>query len=501
MKAKFNIFWKTFIMITAMLMGVTFVVLMLIYMLLPGFYQNHKITTYNELVNNRLIELENTQDLVDEITILNDIFQDSNTPFRVHDDEGAILHQIELFNQVNIRQSVEFEEIDVQYDILVQHEPAIWYSEISEISNEVHFIEVGSASILSGFSVRAFDFEDTFLNLNFDYTTSLGHNRTLTVSVPLTALADSQIVIMSMYPFAVLLSVLFALITAFIFSRWIANPIKKIQAATSRMRKLEPNIAIMTKSQDEIGILSHDISQLYEQLRSTIVTLEQEISRYSDAENKKIEFLQSVSHEMKTPLASANALLEGIIYEVSPYHDKPKQYLEECRGFLQKTIQLTKESLNLSEQYKKTEAVYNLADIVKETSNLYGVIFMVKQLSYHEDIPENINILTKKNLLLKVLSNLFSNAANYTSDGGQVRISFNNDILTIFNSCTPLSQEQIEEIFKPLMMQNTAKDATGLGLFIVKQLLRQLKIKFTFTPSESGDGMEFKLWISKVMDN
>jgi len=345
------------------------------------------------------------------------------------------------------------------------------------------------------------NFEDTFLNLTFDYTTNTGYNRTLEVSIPLSPLADAQVVIMSMYPFAILLSIAFALIAAFIFSRWIANPIKQIQAATSKMSLLEPNVTIATKSQDEIGVLSQDISQLYAQLHGTIVTLEQEISRYSDAENKKIEFLQSVSHEMKNPLASANALLEGIIYEVPPYHDNQKQYLEECREFLQQTIQLTKESLNLSEQYKKPEALYNLADIIKETSDLYSVIFLVKQLSYHEYVPEDISIRTKKHLLSKVLSNLFSNAANYTAEGGQVRVSFNDSVLTVFNSCEPLSEEQVDEIFKPLMTQNTAEHATGLGLFIVKQLLRQLNIEFTFTASADKTGMEFKLWLPIVSES
>jgi len=267
------------------------------------------------------------------------------------------------------------------------------------------------------------------------------------------------------------------------------------------MSRLEPNVTIPNKSLDEIGFLAHDISQLYNQLHGTITTLEQEVSRYSDAENKKIEFLQSVAHEMKTPLASANALLEGIIYEVSPYHDNQKQYLKECRDFLEKTIQLTKESLNLSEQYKKPEEVYNLADIIKETSNLYSVIFKVKQLSYHEDVPGNGNIpgnifiRTKKHLLSKVLSNLFSNAASYTNPGGRVEVSYHDGILTIFNTCEPLSKEQVHEIFKPLMTQNTEEHATGLGLFIVKQLLRQLKIKFEFVPASDKTGMEFRLYL------
>jgi len=516
-KPKFNIFWKTFLITTGMLMVITFIAFTLIYMFLPEFYQNHKITTYNEMVNNRIAELESTDHIHDEVDILSNLFHGGSSPFRLLNSEGMVLFQLEVFHRnvalthttSPLRPSIQFpgetfsgvgfeaqgrfvdeDEDEIDWGLeLAERNPAFYGRNIRIIEVEDHSAPIGS------FSLRTVNFEDTFLSLPFHYTTSLGYDRTLEIAIPLSPLADAQVVIMSMYPVAVLLSIIFALIIAFIFSRWIANPIKQIQTATSRMSKLEPNVRIPTKSQDEIGMLSHNISQLYEQLRGTIVTLEQEVSRYSDAENKKIEFLQSVSHEMKTPLASANALLEGIIYEVSPYHDNQKQYLAECRDFLQKTIQLTKESLNLSEQYKKPEDLYDLADIIKETSNLYGAIFMVKQLSYHEDVPGNIPIRTKKHLLSKVLSNLFSNAANYTRVGGQVRVDFNDGVLTVFNSCKPLSQERVDEIFKPLMTQNTAEHATGLGLFIAKQLLRQLRIEFTFAPSADRTGMEFKLWL------
>lgn len=488
---KLNIFWKTFLITTVMLMGITFISFTLIYLFLPGFYQNYEIDTYNKMVNTRMVELESTENFYDEVNILNEIFSSSNTTFTLLDSDGNVL----LENYVITNQSVVHREEEGSMSHFLYQEDEFHF----EVDNQLDIIEVDDNFLpIMGFGMTTFDFDYTSLILTYEYINGLGNGRKLEVTIPLSPLADAQVVIMRMYPFAVLLSIIFALIVAFIFSRWIANPIKRIQAATSKMSRLEPNVTIAVKSQDEIGILSNDISRVYEQLYGTIVTLEQEISRYSDAENKKIEFLQSVSHEMKTPLASANALLEGIIYEVSPYYDNPKKYLLECRDFLQNTIKLTKESLNLSEQYKKPEALYNLADLIKEASNLYGVIFMVKQLSYHEDVPGNISIRTKEHLLLKVLSNLFSNAASYTSEGGQVRVTYDAGVLTIFNTCDPLPQERVDEIFKPLMTQNAAEHSTGLGLFIVKQLLRQLQIKFTFSASADGKGMEFKLWLPIV---
>ena len=505
-KPTFNLFLKTFLLTTAMLMGVTFIAFTLIYRLLPSFYQNHQLNVYQNKVNAQLVELSNASNIEEEFAILHQLFDPGNTPFSLRDENGVLLQppREDVLRQ-DVIFSVEYEWED-GYGDDTNHQGGVFLDQPQHLGWHVEMTNGGESVVrvltldqssphLAEFFSSSVDFAHAFLSLSFDYQTQDGALRTIEVSVPLYPLADAQIVIMSMYPFAIFLSVTFALLSALVFSRFIVRPIKKIQLATSKMRKLEPHIAIASASKDEIGILSRDISQLYEKLHGTIITLEQEIRRYSDSENKKIEFLQSVSHEMKTPLASANALLEGIIYEIPPYHNHPKRYLEECREFLQKTITLTKESLNLSEQYKKPAALENLADLIKETSNLYGVIFMIKQLSYYEDVPGNIPLHTKRHLFMKVLSNLFSNAANYTRLGGEVRVTYEDGVFMIFNSCTPLTDAEVDAIFKPLMTQNTSEHATGLGLFIVKQLLRQLKIDFSFAASPEQDGMVFSLYL------
>jgi len=483
-KSRFNIFWKTFVMTIIMLLSITFIAFTLIYLLLPGFYENHKIESYTTRIEQKLSHLENTNSLEEEIAILGEMLS-STSSFTLLNEAGEIVYQI-------IREQSISEQMSHAEGSYESHTHGMNGYPLSDVDA----LENANVSDIAFFTI---DFASETFNLLFDYETSHDGTRQLVLTILLLSPLDEiRGVIISMYPFIVVFCILFASIISFIFSRWIAAPIKRIGQATKKMIHLEPNVIIPVHSHDEIGILSHDISYLYEQLREVIVTLEQEIRRYSDAENKKIEFLQTVSHEMKTPLASANALIEGIIYEISPYHENQKQYLGECRDFLQKTIQLTKESLNLSEQYKEPEAMYQLKDLINKISSLYGVIFMSKQLSYTEDIPEDIFIKTKIGLLNKVLSNLFSNAANYTSEKGEVKVSYEGDVLSISNTCKPLTENEINEIFKPLMTKKKHEHATGLGLFIVKQLLRQLKIGYSFEPNEDQTGMVFKLYLPSI---
>ena len=143
-------------------------------------------------------------------------------------------------------------------------------------------------------------------------------------------LDEAKDVIINIYPIAVLVCIIFSLAFSYIFSYMFVRPIRKIRKATLEMTKLSPDISITVSSHDEIGQLSRDINMLYQELKGTIDTLKIEIDKYTNSENKKIDFLRTVSHELKNPLASANALIEGIIYDVPPYNQNQKQYLLEC---------------------------------------------------------------------------------------------------------------------------------------------------------------------------
>ena len=278
------------------------------------------------------------------------------------------------------------------------------------------------------------------------------------------------------------------------------RPIRKIRKATLEMTKLSPDISITVSSQDEIGQLSRDINILYQELKGTIDTLKTEIDKYTNSENKKIDFLRTVSHELKNPLASANALIEGIIYDVPPYNQNQKQYLLECKTFLEKAIELTKESLNLSRyEYKEEKCEKDLKDVVADVACDYKVIIKSKQIEYSENIPNSIKIVTKINLFSKVLANIFSNAANYTNRYGKIEvfIETNNDSnkLIIANTCTPLTEDELSKLFIPFNNNYDNDNSNGLGLYIVKQLLLILHMRYEFVPTKLGDGMKFVIYL------
>ena len=465
---KLNMFWKTFISITFILLAITIIAYVLLYCLLPHYYEEYKSTQFKTYTN-QLIESLETANISEEYNILTDFANEYHVSIivRERDKNGKIIYDLSQTSSVAIEEEIigsGNEELEWNEQANVQ----------TDMSNNI--------------------------SLLFKYNIN-DQPRFLEIDVPLQPLNEAKDVIINIYPIAVLVCIILSLAFSYIFSYMFVRPIRKIRSATLKMTKLSPDVSIKVSSHDEIGELSHDINMLYQELKGTIDALKIEIDKYTNSENKKIDFLRTVSHELKNPLASANALIEGIIYDVPPYNQNQKQYLLECKTFLEKAIDLTKESLNLSRnEYKEDETERNLKDIVANIARDYKVIIKSKQIEYSENIPDNIKIITKINLFSKVLANIFSNAANYTDRYGKIEacVETENDTkkLIIANTCKPLTYDELNHLFVPFNnLNNKSHNSNGLGLYIVKQLLIILHLRYEFAPTEVGDGMKFIIYL------
>lgn len=77
----------------------------------------------------------------------------------------------------------------------------------------------------------------------------------------------------------------------------------------------------------------------------------------------------------------------------------------------------------------------------------YKIIAKSKHINMNIDYSNSLIINTDKILLNKVLSNIISNAVNYTDEGKYINIYFENNSLIIENECEPISKNHLEHIF------------------------------------------------------
>ena len=257
------------------------------------------------------------------------------------------------------------------------------------------------------------------------------------------------------------------------------------------------------KGRDEIAELAQDINHLYANLLTSIEALRLENEKVAESEREKAEFLRMTSHELKTPITSMMGMVDGMIYGVGEFKDRDK-YLQKCREILEEQSELVQSILAISKLEMKTETeqeVFSLKQVLEENLSTYRVLADVRHYHFQVELAE-AKVKGNRTYLLKAIKNLLDNAFHYTVEGGQILLRLEERKLVIENEAERvLNKDQIQQIFQPFYRpdysRNRKDGGTGLGLFIVQQILDKHGLRYQF---EAVDGrkMRFSIYLPTV---
>jgi len=225
--------------------------------------------------------------------------------------------------------------------------------------------------------------------------------------------------------------------------------------------------------------------------------LEDEIVRRRIMEENQRLFFSAASHELKTPIASARALVEGMIAGVGDYNDHQK-YLRECLNTLDCQGHLVSEILDIVKlSDNETELTYekfNFGDLGNSVLNEYRPLAENKGIFICGEFPE-ITINADRLLMKKVFSNIIANAVQNTGEGGYIRVKTiinKKTRLCVLNTGTRIPDDVLSRLFEPFYRPDTARTSgaksarTGLGLTIVKKALDRMKYQYALENTEEG---------------
>jgi two-component system sensor histidine kinase VanS len=253
---------------------------------------------------------------------------------------------------------------------------------------------------------------------------------------------------------------------------------------------------------DEIGQLAKDIYTMYGSLKRTIAELEQEVERERAMEDGQRAFFSAASHELKTPIAAAGALVEGMLAGIGEYRDHQK-YLRECLRILKAQNRLVSEILEIVNLSKgRREPVFEalgLAELLDSLIDEYGPIAEQRGQRILNRAGKT-QVRADRQLLGQALSNVLGNALQNSPDGESIQLwdepspdSLGTIRLKVFNPRAHIGEEALERLFEPFYRQDTARNRdagrSGLGLAIVKRALDQMGVPFAL--HNHGDGVLF----------
>ena len=296
------------------------------------------------------------------------------------------------------------------------------------------------------------------------------------------------------------------LIGAFIFAWQMTKPIKSLSENTKRMSNLE-DILYIAERNDELGDLASDVHSMYNKLKETISKLEEEIERVREMEENQRYFFSAASHELKTPIAAATVMVEGMLADIGDYKNHTK-YLRECMKTLKTQSKIISEIIdivNLSDgMILPSPEKINMFELISAVLSEYYALAESKEQSVSISLDENIYCCADKNWLGRVISNIIMNAVQNSPNRENINIwsKENKETVTlnILNTGVFIDKQIMSKLFEPFFRADKARSSgnghSGLGLTIVKKLLDAMEIPFSL--DNTDEGVLFMLEIDKL---
>lgn len=316
-------------------------------------------------------------------------------------------------------------------------------------------------------------------------------DRYIEIITPLSFIQEGLEISTRYHLLIIILALIIGSSMSFIFSKKMTDPILELKEITQRISLLDFNIKFEKERKDEIGELGYAINKMGGTLEKNIDEINK-VNRklMEDIENEKRldklrkEFIASVSHELKTPIAIIQGYAQGLMENIAE--------TEEDRNFYCEII--VEESLKMDSLVKEllliTQMESGYFKIEKEEVDLYQMIKDIRDK--YSSKNREIKYIGKKNIFAycdekyidRVLENLVINALKYSTGDREVTISVdeigNKYKIIISNESENLSEDDLENIWTPFYRVNKARDRDGhgLGLAIVRGILENHRSDF-----------------------
>lgn len=224
--------------------------------------------------------------------------------------------------------------------------------------------------------------------------------------------------------------------------------------------------------------------------------LKQEQNYLAELEQLKNNFVSLISHDLKTPIAKIQAVLDRTLSqgqappEIQTDLLSLREYSEELNRYIQSILKVLRVE---SREFK----------ILKETADINGIVENVlmrlqplaasKKIRIETELEPMFLIELDVTLMTEVLLNIIENAIKYTPSEGHVKIkSYETETdvcIEVTDSGEGIAPEDQELVWKKFVRgktQDHKTKGTGLGLYLVKYFieLHGGHISFTSDPAK-----------------
>lgn len=253
--------------------------------------------------------------------------------------------------------------------------------------------------------------------------------------------------------------------------------ISKIVIINLSIKEIETNIEKILKEDSNrlITISTNNINlkKLANNLNLYIYEFRKQEKKYKNGNQELQKSITNISHDLRTPLTAIKGYIDLI--RKDNLNKKQSNYLKIISDKVDILTTLTEQlydyskCLDLKDKIKKEKVCIN--DILEDVLVSYYGLFKQKKITPKILIVEKkIFKYLDKNMFVRVLENIISNALKYSEDNFEVNLLGNGKII-ISNKAKFLDMTNVNKIFNRYYTLQTGSKSSGLGLSIAKQLI------------------------------
>ncbi len=297
--------------------------------------------------------------------------------------------------------------------------------------------------------------------------------------------------------FAAVVVLIIAVIASSITSAHQTRPLVEMAEAARKFGRGEFDVRVTS-----YGDRCDEISELAESFNSMANSL-------AKVESQRSEFIANVSHELKTPMTTISGFAEGILDGTIP-PEKERDALNVIVSETRRLSRLVRRMLDLSRLNALSETVtaqeqFDIIELISQVMiSLEGRI-TGRGLDVEPKFPEGpVMVWGEKDSVTQVCYNLLDNAAKFAAQGSSITVSVTKKdgkaLVSIANLGATIPPDELPLLFerfhKADYSRSQDREGVGLGLYIVKTILGNLKESITVTSEDGVTQFTFTLTLA-----
>ncbi|EQF23112.1 HAMP domain protein [Clostridioides difficile CD160] len=307
--------------------------------------------------------------------------------------------------------------------------------------------------------------------------------------------------------------VIFIMSIDFLLGKFISEPITSINKSAKSMSQLDFSNPCTVNTNDEFGELSRSLNTMSTNLQQALfelenanIQLEKDVNKERMLLEQRKELVDTISHEMKTPLGIVRAYTEGLIDEVDEV--KKKTYMN---IIIEETDRMNNMIVSLLDLSSLEAGISKLSlecfDFIEFVETVAGRLLVdIPDVNFYftYDLPEHeVFVVADKMRMEQVIENLIINAKKHVICNGNLDLSLIclNGLLSfkIYNDGRTIEPDEISKIWSKFYRspQSQCTGGSGLGLAIISQILTMHGLEYGVKNRDKGVEFYFTIPIAE----